>query len=353
MISINVARGLAALSVFVYHYGVGPVVAKYTGIAEFNWISLPGAVYGVTLFFVISGFCIHGSEWRRLQKNHGTLNIRQYFERRVRRIYPLYVVALLLSCLLSWIQGKPPGIADFFSHLFLFHGFSGEYFNTINLVLWTISIEACFYLIYPAWLILRLRVGLSKALIYGSLASAASCLFTVVHLYPYGLPARWFFLNVWGGWLVGAWMAEVSEQTPEIFRKWPWWSAGAVIWIIGLFAEAASLYEGRWLILAFPVRIYLCAWPLSALVVNEGRLAKCRGFTGMIVQSLTWVGLAGYSLYILHEPLTEVRALIQDKVDFGSFKLIFQIGWFFVILGVSWMSYRYLELRFIKSQQKE
>jgi peptidoglycan/LPS O-acetylase OafA/YrhL len=334
MICINVARGLAALSVFVYHYGVGPVLAKYSGIAQFNWISVPGAIYGVALFFVISGFCIHGSEWRRLQKSNRTLNICQYFKRRVRRIYPLYVVALLLSCLLNWMQAKPPGIADFFSHLFLLHGFSGEYFNTINLVLWTISIEACFYLIYPAWLILRLRVGLSKALIYGSLASAASCLFTAVYLYPYGLPSRWFFLNVWGGWLVGAWMAELFEQKPEIFRKWQWWSAGSVLWIIGLSAEAASLYEGRWLILAFPVRIYLCAWPLSALVLNETRLAEYQGFTRWCVRQLAWVGLAGYSLYILHGPLTEVRTLIQNKLDFGSFKLIFQIGWFFGILGV-------------------
>jgi peptidoglycan/LPS O-acetylase OafA/YrhL len=350
--SVNVARGIAALSVFVYHYGVGPVIAKYTGITQFNWISIPGASYGVTLFFVISGFCIHGSEWRRLQKNSATLSVGQYFERRIRRIYPLYSVTLLLSCLLNWVQSKPLSAADVISHAFLLHGFSRDYFNSINLVLWTISIEACFYLIYPAWLILRLRVGLGRAFIYGSVISVASCVFTAVYLYPYGLPSRWFFLNVWGGWLLGAWMAEALETEPCIFRNWRWWLAGVVFWILGLCAEAADFYRGHWLLLQFPVRIYLCAWPLSALVINEHRLDRCRGLAGLFINWLSAIGLASYSLYLLHEPLIGVRNLVQDFVNFGQFKLLFQVTWFFVILGISWLSYHFLELRFIKSSPK-
>jgi peptidoglycan/LPS O-acetylase OafA/YrhL len=46
LVSINIGRGLAALSVFVYHYGVGQVLVKYTGFSALNWLAYPGALYG-------------------------------------------------------------------------------------------------------------------------------------------------------------------------------------------------------------------------------------------------------------------------------------------------------------------
>ena len=354
LVSINIARGLAALSVFVYHYQVGAVLAKYTGIYAFNWIALPGANFGVTLFFVISGYCIHGSEWRRLQRSPGTpFSLRGYFERRVRRIYPVYLFALLFSCLLDGMSSGWPSWPDFSIHLLLLNGFSTNYFNTINLVLWTISVEAFFYLIYPGWLKLRLRVGLGEAFIMGTLLSVASCAFTAAFLYPYGLPARWFFLNTWGGWLLGALLAETIKTNPDFYRGWRWWGTGAGFWILGLCAEAGDFYQGHWLILRFPARIYLCAWPLSALVLCEHRLGSSPwGGLGAVATCLSWIGLASYSLYLLHEPLMEVRNILQEHVNFGYFKLPFQAAWFFVILGICWLSYRFLELKFMQSSQK-
>jgi peptidoglycan/LPS O-acetylase OafA/YrhL len=353
LVSINVARGLAALSVFVYHYQVGAVLAKYTGINAFSWMALPGSNFGVTLFFVISGYCIHGSEWRRLQKGPGIpFSLGGYFERRIRRIYPVYLFALLFSCVLRGFTSGWPAWSDFSAHALLLHGFSSSYFNSINLVLWTISIEAFFYIIYPGWLALRLRVGLGRALICGILISVASCVLTAALFYPYGLPARWFFLNTWGGWLVGALLAETIETKPDFYRSWRWWGTGAGLWILGLCAEAGDFYQGHWLLLKFPVRICLCAWPLSALVLHEHRLVSGRGIVGGLVAGLSWIGLASYSLYLLHCPLTEVRTVLQQHVNFGWFKLPFQCGWFFVILGISRLSYRYLELKFMKPSQR-
>jgi peptidoglycan/LPS O-acetylase OafA/YrhL len=127
--SINVARGLAALSAFVYHYQVGAVLAKYTGISALNWTALPGANYGVTLCHVISGFRIHGSEWRRLQRDpEAALSLRGYAERRVRRNHPVYLFALQVSCLLNGINGYWPSFTDGTDHVFLLHGFSRVYF---------------------------------------------------------------------------------------------------------------------------------------------------------------------------------------------------------------------------------
>ena len=35
-LSVTLARGLAGLSVFIYHYGTGPVLARITGVPEFR-----------------------------------------------------------------------------------------------------------------------------------------------------------------------------------------------------------------------------------------------------------------------------------------------------------------------------
>jgi len=48
----------------------------------------------------------------------------------------------------------------------------------------------------------------------------------------------------------------------------------------------------------------------------------------------------------------EVRNILQEHVNFGYFKLPFQAAWFFVILGICWLSYRFLELKFMQSSQK-
>lgn len=348
LISINVARGLAAFSVFVYHYNVGYVLAKYTGVEAFNWLALPGALFGVTLFFVISGFCIHGSEWRRLQiKTEAKFCLRDYIIRRVRRIYPVYMLALIVAWLLNGFMSEWPTFSDITLHVLLLHGFSAEHFNTINLVLWTISVEAFFYIIYPIWLNYRLNVGLKRAFVAGTLISLTSLLVTALFFYPFGYPSRWFFINTWGGWLFGALLAETVNRNAGFFRSFHWWSLGLFLWILYLITEWYDLYQGRWLVLLFPVRIYLCGWPLTALLLAEGKLTALDGINAKVVQFFSMVGLSSYSVYLLHCPLIQVRTLLQEIIPLGHTKLPFQIGWFFVTIIICWFSYRFIELRFM------
>ncbi len=354
LISIDIARGLAALSVFIYHYGIGQTLAKYTGMASFDLISIPGADYGVTLFFVISGFCIHGSEWRRLQVAPGkSFDLLGYFERRIRRIYPVYLFALVLSIALGLFDSVSPSPSDLALHIFLLHGFSVASFNSINVVLWTISIEACFYVIYPVWLNYRLKAGLNRAFGLGNLLSVGSLLFASIFLYPYNFPVRWFFLNTWGGWLLGALLAETIASKRGFYLGILWWITGLLFWSLGIYLDATHALTGRWLILQFPMRVYLCAWPLSALVLVEGwfRSRSIAGLWGWPILFFSWVGLASYSLYLLHEPLIDLRNLLQRSIPMGVLKLPFQILWIPVVLAICGLSYHYLELRFMRSKK--
>ena len=78
---IDGLRALALVAIFVFHLGVG---------------LFPGAVFSVTLFFTLSGFLITRlmvAEWDR----SGTISLRSFYDRRVRRLFPASFVVLQIG----------------------------------------------------------------------------------------------------------------------------------------------------------------------------------------------------------------------------------------------------------------
>lgn len=158
LVSIDILRAIAALGVFYYHQHIGATLAHYSGM---NWLQSTdsfGAVYAVPLFFLISGYCIHLSNIKYL-KNNQALPLKEYYRRRFLRIYPPYLAAFVFSIVVIFITypNASIGKTDLFAHIFLLQGFTVPYFNTINVVLWTISVEMAFYILYPVFYYLRSR----------------------------------------------------------------------------------------------------------------------------------------------------------------------------------------------------
>jgi peptidoglycan/LPS O-acetylase OafA/YrhL len=91
---LDVWRGLACLMVVVHHAGYALAEAELDGSWRrwLVWLAIRRLDVGVTLFFVISGYCIAASleATRRRGDTHWT-----FLARRVWRIYPPYWIALL------------------------------------------------------------------------------------------------------------------------------------------------------------------------------------------------------------------------------------------------------------------
>ena len=80
---IDGLRGIAVLSVVLYHAGVP---------------FLRGGYVGVDVFFVISGYLISALIYRDLMQ--GTFSLRSFYERRAKRILPaLLTVVSVFICL--------------------------------------------------------------------------------------------------------------------------------------------------------------------------------------------------------------------------------------------------------------
>ena len=90
-------RGLAALMVFLVHYAA--LVAPWLPVESLTAAGASGmhaaGHLGVYLFFVISGYLIYGSLIRK------EAPFLPYMARRIRRIYPIFLVVFALYLVLS------------------------------------------------------------------------------------------------------------------------------------------------------------------------------------------------------------------------------------------------------------
>jgi peptidoglycan/LPS O-acetylase OafA/YrhL len=150
---IEPLRGIAAITVVVHHAWRKAFAPPIFPLAY--WLG----DWGVALFFVISGFCIHLPQVLKEHDGHEAVPWKTFFYRRALRILTTYYAALVLSAIVDGITpigaGVHPGVADFLAHALMVHVWYFPFFHSINPVFWTIAIECQFYVAYPAYLTLR------------------------------------------------------------------------------------------------------------------------------------------------------------------------------------------------------
>lgn len=349
--SIDVGRGLAALSVATYHFGVGKVLSDLAGWHGLALIEWPGSHLAVPFFFVISGFCIHLGGLSRPQARGFT---RRFLVGRLFRIYPPWLFAVLLSAAVFRLGGRWPSPRVLLSHLTLTNGFLDDY--ELNPVLWSVSVEFCLYLLYPAWLPFRRRFGCVAAGSVAFAASAASCLATAYWHPEVSGPAMWFFLNVWCGWIAGAMVAEVVHaERLDWLRRTSFWIAGGVGVSLHVLLIEEGAYTGPLAFFRLPISICFAVWPLSGLLLF-GEFLPAAG--GARILSIAWawmarIGLFSYSLYLLHVPLESLRFPVNNALEgFKLLKGLLFLAWFFLVLAASWCSYRWLEIPSINAGRR-
>ena len=177
--SLTGLRFLAAFSVAAAHGAIMTLKFDQPQFGPTFWLT-QGAVFGMTLFFVLSGFVIHYN-YRMLVTEGGLAGIGAFIWARFARLYPLFLLVLLIDVFLGrelynfMLGGTLGGTASFEAtrlalpyYLSLtqswFYMVTGDrsltYAFGINAPLtWSISTEWFFYLayIFLAPLIIRIR----------------------------------------------------------------------------------------------------------------------------------------------------------------------------------------------------
>ena len=160
-------RAYAVLLTFLVHFFGGWLVfyrgIEVTNIAPnhpirhtdkiFTWLYL--SPYGVYLFFILSGFLICRLIDRPRQFAYG-----RYLFRRFLRIYPAFLLALLLAAGVLWYSGEAAFITgwNFAANVVLLNGVPELQVRPILHPTWSLFYEVVFYLVFPSVLVLR-RIG--------------------------------------------------------------------------------------------------------------------------------------------------------------------------------------------------
>jgi peptidoglycan/LPS O-acetylase OafA/YrhL len=250
----------------------------------------------VTLFFVLSGYCIHLS-FLSYERRHGKQFelrpfLKSFFLRRFFRIYPAYFFALLLF--LYWEHGyKSPGfMTQVVTHLALIHNVTEPTMNGINAAFWSLAYEWQLYCLFPAFLLLRRRYGLESSV---GITLLLSVVFTVlvsqVDVPAFALRVAVLKTGYMFPWYVGVLLAEWHRQNRRLFPKS--WSLFALSLCAGVaLSQLHACKNFEWEIWT-PV----FAWLLE--------LYNDRSHFSFIERGLAGLGVVSYSFYLLHLPLLE------------------------------------------------
>ena len=343
LISIDIARAVAALGVFAFHQRTGLLMDKYIGISWFNFIDTFGAYYAVPLFFLISGYCIHLSNIKYI-KGEQKLPLKEYFKRRFSRIYPAYLVAILLGILSYHIvyHTNHISVKSLFTHLFLLQSFSDTYFLSINLTLWTISVEVALYILYPLFYSVRLKYSLKYALLLAFIASCISITY-YINKNPLTLPDKYFVFNLWFAWCVGAYIADKKSMNEGDLKK-PVYKIIYILILLGVVLLKV-FYQSKLEIITYQFNILLWTAPLIFLLNKEEWFRRKQSIP---IKALTYIGLSSYSLYLFHMPLITLKNYYAHELLPVQFQLTGMIAGILIILLICWFSYLYIEKPFMR-----
>lgn len=324
---LDAFRGFAAVWVVMLHACQPVILGPYPHLADnpFFRFSLLGAL-GVTMFFVISGYCIASAAVSVRSKPDP---LRGYVRARVRRIYPPYYAASLLmvaaSLLATYLQARGVIGGSSLATLDLPHQGPRYWVALLTLmqmplrtgmlivIYWSLCYEVAFYLVVLLALAAAPRRARPGVMLHGLNALTLACL---------------------------AWRAAAPASCGYPFDLWPMFGLGVLVFHARLepgskaprvlFAAAAVLAA------AGAVR----DWGVGGVGHPPAGLGWCfgLGFAALLfvlyprderlsrlapLRFLAWVGVFSYSLYLTHIPVLGVLNQVGRRLGVSA-------SWFWV-----------------------
>jgi peptidoglycan/LPS O-acetylase OafA/YrhL len=312
--SIDALRGAAAIGVVLYHTNATPGVDRSLlwGDALDDLMFL--GKYGVWLFFVISGFCIH-LQWARAKVVPGAreLEFGEFWRRRIRRLYPPYLVTLAFYIAIRFASGSLAldGLSawQIFLHLFMLQNLDPRAISAMNNIYWTLAVEEQLYMLYFVFLAIRRRWGWGAALgiALGARIGWFALAFVLHRGWGVDIIVSQAAMVQWMIWILGALSVEAAfglVALPSWTRRLP--VAGVLLAIASLMVWAQNYWLGPGLLNDL---IWFGAEPVWGagffVLVNYLVAREQRGELMLrwpaVVRWFAGVGLFSYSLYLTHE----------------------------------------------------
>ncbi len=364
MPALDGLRGLAIVMVLFVHF-IGDAT-PHSALERLSVKLANYGIWGVDLFFVLSGFLITGILYDSRRSQH---YFKNFYIRRTLRIFPLYYgVLLLLFGVLPLLSGHYPQSLSGTAH---HQGWLWSYTTNVYLAVkgtwalpyvghfWSLAVEEHFYLLWPIFVLFLSRRALLRVCVAGSLfalglrmalAHAGATHVTLVVFTPCRLDAL----------LIGAFLAisvrDVGfERVTRTMRPLLFVFAGMVLATSAWHALGGGLDS-----IVIPLRGTFVALTFGALLVT-GLDVSPRSLLGRVLHSgsARTLGKYSYGLYVFHgiiayalvEKAVGDRLAVKLGTHMGATLIVAVVGAIASFL-VAAASYELYEKRFLRLKER-
>ncbi len=292
--------------------------------------SLEG-VFGVQFFFIISGFVLGHHFARKYIHNNGKPDLKNYYLRRLTRMEPPYLLALVIFFTALVFVLKKYQFGELFPHFIAsFFYVHNEVYHQNPYVLpaaWTLEIEIQFYILAP---LLGLLYHLKKREIRWSIF--------LVLIMANGY--HWY--NLWYGahvfkylhyFLCGMLMADMYVEKIK-FLKSGWLGFGVGITSLLLFPFFFGLYDAAGYVIKSVLMVLLFYTAL-----NNEKMIKLFSYPPVAI-----IGGMCYSIYLIHEQVISAAGRLLKFLSIDRPVIIFIVSYLLLLMVVLIVSAIYYKL---------
>ena len=302
------------------------------------------AGYGVSIFFVLSGFLI--TYLLQTEKEIQAINIKKFYLRRILRIWPLYYLYLVVVVAIMLVIGLDLNFKLLMLYIFYAANIPFIFGQTIPLLshYWSLGVEEQFYLVWP-WICKKVRpIALFVLLLIILLISTKIAL----HFYfPDSLFESVLYAARFHCLLIGSLGAILFKQNKVWFLKLLDNKLSQFIcWTILLFAAVNKFH------IASVIDNEIIS--LVALFIMVGQIKIKNRLVNLDKPVLNFLGKISYGIYVIHPLIIFLFSkIIRDlPINLPVKYLLVYLSITGVTILVSFISYTYFEKYFLRMKNK-
>ncbi len=347
---IDVLRGISILLVLIHHFNIPyKLHDTFLGVQIFgeslSTLIARNGNYGVTMFFVISGFLITQHTLQR-SPSLAQIKLKDFYIRRVARIIPCLVLLVAIVTILGSFGLKPflnqaPNDIEVSYGLTIFSAFTfwmniliieNGWVNYALGVLWSLSVEEVFYLAFP---ILCLFLGRGKGFILFLLAIIAYApYFRFLHFGEESGAYLYHYFASFDGIAIGCITALLVQKYSGIFSN-----KKLIIGIVSVLMIALYFYAPIKEVSTWGVSIFALLSAILIFCFAQDPKAQAQS---IISKGMVWIGQRSYEMYLFHLIILGLfKVFYLPKQTLPVEKLMLLPIYFILVFILSWAIEKY------------
>lgn len=343
-------RGVAILLVIVYHnFG-------FINYFFFGWL-------GVDLFFVLSGFLITDILLKSLNKPN---YLRNFYMRRVLRIFPVYFLSLIIFLLvLPYISNLPVSLSYYTDNQFWLWTYTQNWLYIFKPSenpdvlhhLWSLAVEEQFYLLWPIAILIIKKPKFLLILIATVLLAVIAIRF-IIWTYAFK-DISYYNLYTFSridGICIGCMIALLQKINVNFLKTTTWiivLSLSGMNFLFYFFNKDNQFNFPYLAIIGYTTFAVIFGLLVNEAVIKETKIINF--IFGLAV--FRFFGRISYGLYVFHWPIyiflnPFFKNWSADKIYFVRPEIASSIITLTIAIFLSFISQQYFESIFIRLKKK-